>query len=415
MEEKIEISDILVRFEKYDMALEVLESLQEEYKDNQDIILRIAKIYEKQGIIDTSIEKLREAIDLSPDKGELYFKLATLFQKREDYDKCFQYLNLAIKLGYESEKVFFYKGLVFESLNKFEDALRLYNKSLMKNKFYMAPKYRKYALFINRNMINDGKKVLEDMIENNSDEYDGFSLMYSLEMNIQNYDKAQKVLNKAKMIFNEYPPLTLDFIKYFISQGEYEKAEEIIQGINEDSEYYVDFIIEKSRILAIKGEYQEAISLLSSDDIYEEDNITLLYLLSIFNYFVGNYKSALKYLNNLENSDDLKNEYVKYGMLIKGLCLKEIGTDEAVKGYFNKLYRIYKIQSLSNPYDINTLILRIMTLIEIQDFEKATDLIHGIEKLDYEKYKKQVDSLKEIINERKKGAYEISLKDIIKL
>ena len=83
MEEKIEISDILVRFEKYDMALEVLESLQEEYKDNQDIILRIAKIYEKQGIIDTSIEKLREAIDLSPDKGELYFKLATIFQEKE--------------------------------------------------------------------------------------------------------------------------------------------------------------------------------------------------------------------------------------------------------------------------------------------------------------------------------------------
>ena len=415
MEEKIEISDILIRFEKYDMALEVLESLQENYKNNNEIILRIAKVYEKKGLIDASIDKLKESINLDPKNGELYFKLATLFQKNEDYDKCFQYLNESIKLGYESEKVFFYKGLVFESLNKIEDSIKFYNKSLMKNNSYLPSNYRKYAIYINRNMNKEAKAVLEDMINNNADEYDGFTLMFSLEMNNHNYDKAHEILNKAKLIFNDYPPLMLDFIKYFRVKENYEKAEEIISSVNKDSEYYTEFSIEKARILALRGEYEEAISLLSSYEVYDEENIIILYLLSIFNFYIKDYKKALGYLDELEKSNDFKNEYVKYGMLIKGYCLKEINVNDDAKNYFNKLYKIYKIQSLSNPYDINTLILRVIILIELQDFEKAISLIDGIERLDADKYRKQVNSLKDIINEKVKGSYEIYLKDIMKL
>ena len=56
MDERIEVADILLRYEKLDMALEVLEELREEFPNEKDVYYKLAKVYEKKGFFDKSLE-----------------------------------------------------------------------------------------------------------------------------------------------------------------------------------------------------------------------------------------------------------------------------------------------------------------------------------------------------------------------
>lgn len=55
MDERMEVADILLRYEKLDMALEVLEELREEFPNEKDIYYKLAKVYEKKGFFDKSL------------------------------------------------------------------------------------------------------------------------------------------------------------------------------------------------------------------------------------------------------------------------------------------------------------------------------------------------------------------------
>ena len=59
MDERMEVADILLRYEKLDMALEVLEELREEFPNEKDVYYKLAKVYEKKGFFD----KMKEALD----------------------------------------------------------------------------------------------------------------------------------------------------------------------------------------------------------------------------------------------------------------------------------------------------------------------------------------------------------------
>ena len=171
MGERIEMADILLRYEKFDMALEVLEELREEFPNKKEIYYKLAKVYEKKGFFDKALEILNNVRMIHPKDGQVYFKMATIHQMKNQLDKCFEFLSLAINNGFASEEVMHYKGLVYEAEDDLNKAIYNYNKSLSSNKNYLPSKYRKYAIFMRMNRVDDAKAVIEDMIKYNADEY----------------------------------------------------------------------------------------------------------------------------------------------------------------------------------------------------------------------------------------------------
>ncbi|WP_455487421.1 tetratricopeptide repeat protein, partial [Clostridium sp.] len=174
MDERMEVADILLRYEKLDMALEVLEELREEFPNEKDVYYKLAKVYEKKGFFDKSLEMLNNVRIMYPKDGQVYFKIAVIYQMKDQLDKCFEFLSLAIKNGFASEEVMYYKGLAYEAEDDLNKAIYNYNKSLSSNKNYLPSKYRKYAIFMRMNRVDDAKAVIEDMIKYNADEYDGY-------------------------------------------------------------------------------------------------------------------------------------------------------------------------------------------------------------------------------------------------
>lgn len=411
MEEQMEVADILIKYNKFDMALEVLEEIKEEHKKELEVYYKISYIYEKKGLYDESLRVLKEIQNLYSDNGEIYFKIANIYEKKDELTSCFENLSLAIKYGYESEKVFFYKGLIYEKSYKTEEAVEEYNKSLKKNIIYMPSKYRLYAIYMKLNKFQDAEKILNNMLKYNSDNYDGYNLKFSFFIALGKKEDGLEILKKAETVFNNYEPLKLDFIRYYLIVKNFNKAEEIIDNVGEESPYYIDFMTKKAQILSLKGEREKAIELLKSKEVYDEENKTLLYLLAILDSQCGKYKEAMCEIDKLTMDKDYSNEYVKIGMILKGYCMKNINSAELVEEYFRGIYKILKIQSLSNPYDINTLLLRSIILIELREFEKSEKILDGLEKVDGKKYGPYVKNIKEMMNLKRENkevnSYEI--------
>lgn len=291
----------------------------------------------------------------------------------------------------------YYKGLAYEAEDDLNKAIYNYNKSLSSNKNYLPSKYRKYAIFMRMNRVDDAKAVIEDMIKYNADEYDGYGLKFMLNAKEKNMEEALRTLETAKSVFNDYSPLKLDYVKYHIIKEQYDEALEIISSINEEDAYYEDFIICKAKILSFKGKEEEAIELLNDDLVYNEENSELIFMLALLNYKTSRLENAFNNLDILCNMEDLNNDYCKMAVILKGYALREKGQEQEAIEQFKEAYKILKIQNLSNPYDINTLLYRCITLIEAKEYKKCHEILNGIDRLGEENYLKKADEIRKLM------------------
>lgn len=402
MEEKIEISDILIKYNKLNMALEVLKEVREKSSSNKEVLYRIAEIYEKQGSYNKSLEILNEIKNIDSKDGKVYFRMAIIYEKMKELDKCDECLTLAIDNGVCSPEVFFYRGIVKEYLVKYNDSIHEYNKALRKNKTYMEARYRKYLVYMKLGIIEEAKVTLDEMIKFNGDQYDGYRIRVNLALEEGKSKEAYGYLEKARSVFNDYSPLKLDFIKYYIKEQKYEDALEIIENISDD-EYYMKFMVIKSRILMMKDKCEEAIELLNDNRVYNEENHEVMFLLALLNYKVGNVKKAINNIDILCAGDELTSEYSKLAFLLKGYVYRSNKEKDRAKEHFKLVYKIFRIQSLSDPYNTSTLFLRILTLIEAKEFDKCKRLMSSLELLESVRFSSKIKKLEELIEIKTTG------------
>lgn len=379
MDEKMGIVDLFIQFNKYDLALETLQEISE-YQPTKEVFLKISNVYEYMKKYDESLYILKSLIK----KGELdpvvYFKIATLYQKKKDINTCFKYLSLAIEKGYKSEYIFYYKGIIYEDQNKLGDALDYYNRSLRKDKSFISSRYRKYIIYLKTNRYKECEEELRKMIKYNGDEYDGYHLLFTFLMNMKRYEEALNILRRALAVLGEDTIIILDYAKYYMYMKQYDKSIEIIKKIPKDNIYYSDFSIVKAKIMALNEDYDEAIKILIEDGVYNEENPEVLYLVGLYSIKLKNYTMAerfLEFLNEVKNSD---NEFVWFGIYILGYAIKAQDNDRSTK-YFEKLDKKYKLLLISNPYEIRIMILRIMVMIELEQYDEAIAYSEGLMKI----------------------------------
>lgn len=394
IEEQLEVIDILMKYNRLDMALEALFSLREQDDSIEAAYFKISEIYEKKGLFENAIEEMRKLEIKDSTSGRVKFKLATLYQQIGRLDKTFNYLSQAINNGYDSEKVFFYKGLVYEDKNDFDEAIYLYRQALMKNKSYMAPKYRLYKIYLGLNRLIEAESILNQMIINNSDDYDGYSLKILFKLKLNKFSDALEVLKLAQERFGESENVKLDFIRYYITLKEYDKALEIINEIDEKNDYYTEFMTAKAKILTIKGEYTKAIEVLTDKDVYDEENQELIYVLTLLRYKNNEFTELINTLEGIENID-VSDDFGILIEILKAYSYLSINEKNKAEATFRNLEKLLKIQSSSNPYDTNLILYRMIVLIELDEFNKVEVLKDGLIKLDKEKFE---DVITEIEN-----------------
>lgn len=266
----------------------------------------------------------------------------------------------------------------------------------------MEPRYRKYYIY---KMLNDFSFVedsLKEIISYDRGNYTGYSLLFDFLMSKNREKEGFKLLSEAKKIFGELDLLKLDLTKAYLKVKEYKKATEIIDTIENNEELYSDFQVELSKIKVVNGKLKDAIELLENNFVYNEENDELLYLLGIYNLKLGDFKESSKYFSKLEEKDS-DNLLVKISYYLNAYSYKFIEDEYNNENRFRKIYNLYKIQSLSNPYDVNIIIFRILTLIELKEYRKVDKVIFSLSKINFEGNEILIEGLNDILTRRKNG------------
>ena len=120
-------------------------------------------------------------------------------------------------------------------------------------------------------------------------------------------------------------------------------------------------------------------------------------MLALLNYKTSRLENAFNNLDILCNMEDLNNDYCKMAVILKGYALREKGQEQEAIEQFKEAYKILKIQNLSNPYDINTLLYRCITLIEAKEYKKCHEILNGIDRLGEENYLKKADEIRKLM------------------
>lgn len=132
----------------------------------------------------------------------------------------------------------------------------------------------------------------------------------------------------------------------------------------------------------------------------------------MINFKCEKYKEIIELLQE-DYEEDLTSYYGKIIEILKGYSFKNINDNESAENQFRKLYKIFKIQSLSNPYDVNTLILRSLILLELKEVENCENLLSGIERTDDKKYINIISEIRKLIIIKQNEENKLEEKSII--
>lgn len=404
MEDKIKMVDKLMNMKKYEDAIEYLNNIKQSLENNVEYYYKLSKIYEELGFYDEAIENLEKVLEIDDNLGETYFKIANVYQKAKELDQCYVYLNKALKFGFDSSKIFFYRGLIHEINGNYEEALSFYNKSNIKNKSYMDPRYRTYRIY---RMLGDDmliEKSLNEIIENNKKEYKGYRLLFEFLLSKNRYRDGKNLLEKAKKIFLDSEELKFDLVRIYIKITKYEMAEDIIKSIPEDSENYKIFQIEQAKLEGIYKNYYIARSILEKKNVYDERNPEILYLLGIYNIRIRDFKNSCKYLDKLILLDS-NNLAVIIGYYLNACSYRFIEEKEENIIRFKKIYKFYSNKLLENKRDTKLIVLKILVLLEIDDYIEINNIIKEIKDENLEDRYRIIRLANKFIDSKKKGNF----------
>lgn len=404
MEDKIKMVDKLMNMKKYEDAIEYLNNIKQSLENNVEYYYKLSKIYEELGFYDEAIENLEKVLEIDDNLGETYFKIANVYQKAKELDQCYVYLNKALKFGFDSSKIFFYRGLIHEINGNYEEALSFYNKSNIKNKSYMDPRYRTYRIY---RMLGDDmliEKSLNEIIENNKKEYKGYRLLFEFLLSKNRYRDGKNLLEKAKKIFLDSEELKFDLVRIYIKITKYEMAEDIIKSIPEDSENYKIFQIEQAKLEGMYKNYYIARSILEKKSVYDESNQEILYLLGIYNIRIRDFKNSCKYLDKLILLDS-NNLAVIIGYYLNACSYRFIEEKEENIIRFKKIYKFYSNKLLENKRDTKLIVLKILVLLEIDDYIEINNIIKEIKDENLEDRYRIIRLANKFIDSKKKGNF----------
>ncbi|SDC25097.1 Tetratricopeptide repeat-containing protein [Desulfurella multipotens] len=279
----IEFVNLLIRFQDFNKAQEVLQTAIEKYPKDNQLYLLLSDIYVIQ-------KQYQKAIDVLVKSGiktfDVYKNIAILYAQLGDINNAINYLMQARQFSDKGE-VYFYISQVYYKFNLDNNALNY----LQMSASYKYPKaYIALGdLYAQHNDYTKALKYYEDFLKlpnkNKEEEVYVYTALASI------YYSIDKDLKKA--------------IEYYKKAYNLDKSQVNLERL--------------SYLLLQNKNYKETVDLLSNNpDI--EHSPTLRYFLGVAYFSLKNYKQALLELSNVDFASDLYTD----AQAKKALCYLEL-------------------------------------------------------------------------------------------
>lgn len=363
--------------EKFNRAVELEPMCIDSYKNLGHLNFKIgnyqdAKNYYKKALL---IEK----------DGEIYYQYGNVCFMNDEPHEGLEYYNLALASGYNNDEMFFFMGMAYEHMNDDKMALRYIQKAIIKNPSRPDYKVKKVSILLRLNMIDEAKTAVDELLLDNAELYDGYHMKTAILLEEKKYDEAIKFSKSASDRFPEDPDLLYDYANVLALSGSYELALQVVKGAK-SLKYFNDaksrFILLEAEINAELGNITEAIELCDECISLETEDATMSdarFMRINLALTIPDFESALKNAEILINEE--KNAYYYAALYFRPYCLNKLGRQDEAYKYFNEAISLYRLAALQNPEAFDAYLYRAMCLKDINEYDKALELLEFMENL----------------------------------
>lgn len=357
------------------------------------------EVYISKGIACANLDRLEDAkaqfekaLKVNRKSGLAYFHLGSIELLRGEIAAGIENYNKAIANGYDDAQLYYSMGLMYEEQGEPDMALRNYSKAIQRDALRPDIRIRKARLLIEMDHIPEALQILDETILTNPDVFEGYHIKFTLLMQMNQLDEAEKLLNTALGLFPQDYGFALDKVSLRIKQGSVDEALEILAKLENaddaDDNLRRRVFMERAQIQADREDIDGAISALEQAKALSEKNgafdAEVVFLLASCHLSQEKYEELLKDARQLlEKADDGYNkETARY---FEPLALKKLGRmDEAMPKYKDAIEE-YRRQALDAPGNLDAYLLRAMCLRDIEQYEKALELIDYVVSLQPER------------------------------
>lgn len=320
-------------------------------------------------------------------QGYLYYLYGNACFMNNDEHEGLENYNRAISNGYDTDQMMFFMGMAYEHLNDDKNALRYYQRAQQKNPSRPDFQVRKIHLLGKMGETEQALKCTDELIENAPELFDGYHIKNQILLSLKRFDEALTAARAASEKFPEDVELFYDYVRVIASKEDYQKALELIMQAKQ-MKYFEDarrdFIMLEAKITATMEDYDHAITCCdecialetaeSGSGFDGEARFMKMNLCLVKKDFEQTLKVAEDFVK--ENQSD---SFYFAALYYRAFCTKQLGRDAGQ--LYKDAISILRAASLYQPNAIDTYIYRAMALKDIEEYEKAIELLELVENL----------------------------------
>lgn len=358
-----------------------------------DLDPMVVDTYRNYGDLYMAVEQYKDAKNaykkalLVEKSGVLYFLYGNACFMNDDVHEGLENYNNAISAGYDSDEMMFFMGMAYEHLNDDNMALRYFQKASLKNPSRPDYMVKKISVMVRLGMMESAEKETDVLLNVAPELYDGYHIKIQLLMQRGDMKEAVTFAKAATERFPEDAELMYDYVKCMALAKDYDNA---IRVLNQAKQMkYFDavktgFMILEAQIAAENNNFdyaiqccEECIAIAQDGEHAGEAGFILMNL-----YFVQeNYDNALKQASALV-AKETGDPYYHAALYYKALCLKRLGKAEESGFAYKNANAIYRLHTLQNPAAIDVYLYRSMCLKDMEEYDKALEMLDFILGLD---------------------------------
>lgn len=373
---------------KYREAIAYYQKAEKESPMNIDVYISKGIAYANLDELDNAKAQFEKALKINKTSGLAYYHLGSVAILQGDISSGFENYNKAIANGFDDAQLYYSLGLLHEENGDADLAIRNYNKAIAKDAMRPDIRIRKARLFLDGGHFPEALQALDETILTNPDVFEGYHLKFVVLMQLKQYEKAENVLEEAMKLFPKDPAFIIDKVTLLIEQNKEDEALETLAALEKDEDTDDSVLrriyMERAQIYVSRNNAVSAISELEKAKELSEKtgdfDSEVNFLLANCHLSTEEYEKVLKYSRELLNKSE-DSYYKETARYFEPFSLKMLGKNEEALPKYKDAIEEYRNQSLAIPGNLDSYLLRIMCLRDIEQYEKALELIDYVKEL----------------------------------
>ena len=375
--------------EKYEEALEYYNKALEIDKMSHDAYISKGVVLANLERVDDAKEQFENALKVNRTSGLAYFHLGNVALLNLDMALGFENYNKAISNGFDDAQIYYNIALMHEENGEMDLALRNYTKAISKNAIRPEFRLRKAQLLMHLGNYPEALETLDELILTNPDVFEGYHVKFTALMHLRQYDKADEVISKAIELFPDDVDFMLDKCALLTAQSKHDKAFQLLKEIEAkaggNAIVLSKLYMERAQIHATKQEADGAIAELEKAKAIAIEHNAYNYEAQflLINCFAvkKDFEKTLEYSRELIERTDGEDYFTSTAKYYIPYSLKNLGKMDEAKPLYIEAIDDLRAAGLQSPGNLETYLLRAMCHYDLDEFDKALDLVDYVVKI----------------------------------